>query len=191
VIWFVALLAAITLLLFVPLSVKWRFVPRSGRPVAVEVSWGGLEIEVNHFRAEPAGNRESLPRSRRPSGGFPHFRQFRAAFLNREFLSWFSVLLRRLVTQLRPRDVDLELRAGLSDPFETGWLCALLAPVLTILWAEGVGGLVFVPEFSRPCFELEGSLRVRIIPALILSTLVFGIFSPPLWEAQARYRRAA
>jgi hypothetical protein len=95
-----------------------------------------------------------------------------------------------LLTQLRPRQLQLCLRLGLGDPADTGRALGALSPLLLALVQIDAAEVRFEPDFLRRVFELRASTVIRVVPGVLLG-LVFGyLLTPPPWRALVRYARA-
>lgn len=189
--WLALPFAVLGALLCVPIHVDVWLRREETLEVRALSRWGALRIPSSgkaasqDARAAPRTARAA--RGRRPR---KQRRKLRALLFSRDFLPSLVRLFRRLLRQLRPRSVRLELRAGLDNPADTGWLWGKLMPLVALLWALDAESITLEPDFSKPCLTLNGHASIRVVPGLLLATLIGYCFTPPPWRALSRYLRA-
>ena len=115
----------------------------------------GIPIPIRRSSAHVARRKTGKPRKRRRKGGPP---------------KGLRDLALGLLSACRPRKLQLSGRIGLSDPADTGVLWGQLTPFVYVLGAGGARHIDIAPEFSGPCFDLEGSGHLVIRPARLLRT---------------------
>ena len=91
-------------------------------------------------------------------------------------------LARRMLSCLKIRQLDTELRLGLDDPFETGMMCSVLWPGLVPLSSVGPVRFRIEPAFDEPAFEVNLYGRLRLFPIQMVVPLLGFIISPTGWR---------
>ena len=74
-----------------------------------------------------------------------------------------------ILSAFRLQKLRLSGRIGLHDPADTGMVWGLLTPLIYTL-GTGPRRIDIAPEFSGPCFDLEGSGHLVIRPTRLLRT---------------------
>ena len=185
--WVLVLLALVAAVLLVPVSVDLSIRRDDRLVVSASPRWGPFSLPSSGEDSSPAARPAAKRRpSSRPT---PNARKVRALLFTPDFLPSLVRLVRRLLRQLKPRKLRLELRAGLGDPADTGRLWGMLVPLLLLLARENADSVRIEPEFSRRCFELDGHATVRVIPALLLLVLLGYFFTRAPWRALTQYLR--
>ena len=179
------LVALPLLLLSVPLTCRARGCLRTGeRRLKCRFSWGrgllvvALEIDgsITSSRVRLAGITLPLPRikpgtspkknksknqpKRKKESGLDFSDM--AAAVNRQLLTELLGYLKRLFSSLQPR-LRLSGVYGADDPAVTG----MLAGIITTLPA-GRRHLDLDADFSGPVVDITGTLKVRIMPIIVL-----------------------
>jgi len=178
--WVVCLasLAALTIFaLWVPIDIGLH-VNLHGRPkFSIKVAWlfGLVSKEIRKGRKRAEKGR--LKPGRKRIDARTIFGLWRTKGVPRHF----KRLLKDILSQLRIRDVRINLRVGLDDPADTGLLCAIIGPA-TLLWSPTfIRQIRMQPVFDEAVFEgcLHGTVRLHpaqlVIPftrfALSLTTI--------------------
>ncbi len=183
------LLVVTTALLFVPITVEVAIHRDQELEMSAAMRWGKLAIPSSPRRSG-GGAGKPARKPVRATASRLRWRRLRALLFSRDFLPSLNRLARRLLGQMKPRNVRLRLEAGLGDPADTGRLWGLLAPFIAQLWAFDTQSIELEPAFSRRCLRLDCHATIRVVPGLLLAVLLGYGFTPPPWRALARYLRA-
>jgi hypothetical protein len=187
--WALLVLLVVAALLFVPLTVELSIRRDRELELSAAMRWGTLAIPSSPRVPTRVEERPALKPARAKASRVQWRRQ-RALLFSRDFLPSLGRLARRLLRQLKPRNVRLRLEAGLGDPADTGRLWALLAPFFALLWALDAASIELEPAFSRRCLKLDCRATIRVVPGLLLAVLLGYGFTPPPWRALTQYLRA-
>ena len=86
-------------------------------------------------------------------------------------------LVRRILSRVRVRQLDADLRLGLDDPADTGMLCAFMWPALVSLSSSGPVKLRIEPSFAEPALEASVHGRARLFPIEMVGPLLCFVLS--------------
>jgi len=102
----------------------------------------------------------------------------------RGLLRQFLILIRDLFTQLRLREVVVNLRLGLGNPADTGLLFAVIGSATPLLNLPSRYQLNVIPSFHDEAV-LEGYLHgvLRLRPIGLVGALIRFVFSPATLRA--------
>jgi hypothetical protein len=87
-------------------------------------------------------------------------------------------LARQIVSRVKVRQLDADLRVGLDDPVDTGVLCSIMWPVLGSLSSSGPVKVRIEPSFAEPALEASVHGRARLFPIEMVGPLLCFVFSP-------------
>ena len=87
-------------------------------------------------------------------------------------------LVRQIFGCLRIKQLDVALRVGLDDPFDTGMLCSVVWPALIPPSPSGTVRFRLEPVFNQFTFEASLQGWVRLFPIQLLWPLVSFVLSP-------------
>jgi hypothetical protein len=87
-------------------------------------------------------------------------------------------LVRQIFGCLRIKQLDVALRVGLDDPFDTGMLCSVLWPTLIPPSPSGTVRFKLEPVFNQFAFEASLQGWVRLFPIQLVWLLVSFVLSP-------------
>jgi hypothetical protein len=184
--WFTALLAAVSGLLALPLEIRFfAALDDPGGPLhrRADVRWafGLVDFTLGGpgTPARDARRRRGKGRPRRPS----RF-DVRRLLFNAEFWARLLSLIQRLLGAAHWRLLRLQARIGLGDPADTGRFYGLLSPVVAPVTARHPQ-VNIDPVFDGPAlsFQFEGS--ACLIPLQIVWVLLSFAATPSTWRAVA------
>jgi len=87
-------------------------------------------------------------------------------------------LARQILSRVKVRQLDADLRIGLDDPVDTGMLCSLMWPALVSLNSSGPVKVRIEPSFAEPALEASVHGRVRLFPIEMVGSLLCFVLSP-------------
>jgi hypothetical protein len=87
-------------------------------------------------------------------------------------------LARQILSHLKVRQLEAELRVGLDDPVATGVLCSLMWPALVSLNSSGPLRVRIEPSFAEPALEASVHGRTRLFPIEMVGPLLGFALSP-------------
>jgi len=114
------------------------------------------------------------PKKKKKRGMKPLLSMLRIKGLLRGILK----LVRRILSCLRVRQLEVDFRVGLDDPADTGIMCSVLWPALVPISSFGPMMFRVEPVFDEVVFE--GSLRgrVRVFPIQMVGPILCFVLSP-------------
>jgi hypothetical protein len=86
-------------------------------------------------------------------------------------------LARQIVSRVKVRQLDAELRVGLDDPADTGVLCSIMWPVFISLSSSGPVKVRIEPSFAEPALEASVHGRARLFPIAMVGPLLCFVLS--------------
>jgi len=86
-------------------------------------------------------------------------------------------LARQIVSRVKVRQLDADLRVGLDDPADTGMLCAFMWPALVSLNSSGPVKVRIEPSFAEPALEASVHGRIRLFPIEMVGPLLCFVLS--------------
>jgi len=89
-----------------------------------------------------------------------------------------SKLVRKILSCLRIRQLDANLRIGLDDPADTAILCSMVWPVLAFHNPSSSASVVMEPSFDKPVFEGSVYGRIRLFPIQVIGPILQFVLSP-------------
>lgn len=101
-----------------------------------------------------------------------------AMFGARGFLLKLLGLVRDILRLLNIRELEVNLRVGLDDPAETGWLFALVGPALVCAKSFSALDVQVEPDFEQE--NLQGYCKggFRAFPIQFVALIILFAFSP-------------
>jgi hypothetical protein len=190
-VWFVAGLAGIALvlvlLLCVPVALEFQVDVAGTRSRArARLAWlfGAAAWELRRKERQPK-RAERARRARRPPRRWRAIgRQLLAVVRTPGIMPQAGRFLRAALHSLKIRDLAVDLRVGLEDPFETGMLFAAIGPVLAFVNAVCPRSIVVEPSF-RGEYVLEGNCTgaLRFLPVVLLGACLRLALSGPVLRA--------
>lgn len=93
------------------------------------------------------------------------------------FAERLLTLLRRLLSSIHIRHLNVQARIGLGDAADTGRLWALVGP-LSALLAMPRGAWVYIePDFTETVLDLKSNGRLRVVPLQVMTLLLVFLLS--------------
>ena len=86
-------------------------------------------------------------------------------------------LVRQILSRIKVRQLDADLRVGLDDPVDTGLLCAIMWPALASLSSSGPLRVRIEPSFAEPALEASVHGRTRLFPIEMVGPLLGFVLS--------------
>ncbi len=177
------LAASATLLLCVPIDMRFEAVLDKPRHLDVTVVWL-FGLIKKHLES----GKENPPLTHVKTKGSSGWRLSSVLRLlrTRGLMRRICHLIRDLIKSVHFREVSVDLQISLGDPAETGMLFAMLAP-MTVL----IGSVSRFPLSSQPTIQDEPCLggccsgTVRVVPLRSAVPIVQFIFSRPAMKASS------
>ncbi len=186
------LVAAVLLLLWVPLDLVIR-VDVHGRPkVVLRVGWFfGLvsrEIKPEGRRPRP---KEEKPRARRSlAQGRRGLGTLYDILRTRGILRQVARLVKDVLRQIKFRRLEVDMRLGLDDPADTGFLFGLLGPATVFVGPGASRQIRLQPVFGDAAVcegHIDGSLRLQ--PIRLVPPILRFMFSAPTFRLARSFMR--
>ena len=86
-------------------------------------------------------------------------------------------LVRQILSRIKVRQLDADLRVGLDDPVDTGLLCAIMWPAIASLSSSGPLRVRIEPSFAEPALEASVHGRTRLFPIEMVGPLLGFVLS--------------
>ena len=86
-------------------------------------------------------------------------------------------LVGQIVSRVKVRQLDADLRVGLDDPADTGVLCSIMWPTLVSLSSSGPVKVRIEPSFAEPALEASVHGRARLFPIEMVGPLLCFVLS--------------
>jgi hypothetical protein len=87
-------------------------------------------------------------------------------------------LAKQILSRLKVRQLEADVRVGLDDPVDTGVLCSLMWPALVSLNSSGPLRVRIEPSFAEPALEASVHGKIRLFPIEIVGSLLGFVLSP-------------
>jgi len=182
------------LLLAIPIDLAFDVEKSSGLKKTVRLHWlfGLVKKEIGAEQGAPGRPKRENGPKRKPK----RRRSSSVAFAllgTRGFPQRVFGFARAVLRAVRVQEMKSEVRVGLSDPAETGWLCAAIWPVMAFAPSNPTFSVRVVPDFYQETFEAYSRGMVRLYPIELLWLGVKFVCSPTTFRAlkatlQARRR---
>ena len=175
--WIIAVVAGlvllVVLLLAVPFDVAFQ-VSRDGTfSSRLRVGWMfNLVGKDLGGRKKPRGERPDKERKR------PRVKPFLAMFRARGFPRRLLRYVRDVLRTVHVRELEADLRVGLSDPADTGMLFALIGPAAVYLRAITPLDIRVQSDFQQAVFQGHFKGDLRVFPIQLLAVTVVFACSP-------------
>lgn len=184
------LLAVVLALLAVPVDVRGRMAANAALSWTVQIRWlfGLVRFERGSASPHPAE-----PVLAEQASAEPRRRQRAArrtpAFV-KEPVVWRRAvrLLRSSLRGLTLRRVDAQLRFGLDDPADTGYLFGVLSLALIFIRSAAPGPVAVAPDFEQAGLSGRAAGELRIVPLRVLAPVAaFGVWlGLHTWQTRRR-----
>lgn len=187
--WVVATLAGlagfIILVLCVPLDVALNF-DSSGRPkFSLRLVWlfGLISKELSRKKKKPEEKKGATEEKRKKKGRIG-FRTILRILRSKGLIRQLKDLVRSILSQLKIKELAVNLRLGLGDPADTGLLFALIGSATPFLNLSPQYQIRVLPSFHDEAV-FEGSLygALRLLPMRLVWPLLRFAFSLATFRA--------
>jgi len=160
----------IILMLSIPADIKFDLATHEQVKGRIRIGWlFGLVGKDIHAR-----KKKKKPKERRKRGIKSFLPLLRITGLSGKI----TKLVRQIFGCLRIKKLDVALRVGWDDPFDTGMLCSVLWPALIPPRPSGTVRFQLEPVFSQFAFEASLQGWVRLFPIQLVWLLISFALSP-------------
>ncbi len=172
------LIALIIILLCVPLDIAFRLECYGKADFSLHFGWffGLVKKEV-----KPAGKIEEKPvkeKKKRKSWSGSMFTKLPVKGLLRQV----KILAEDIIGRFKIRNINLDMTAGFDNPANTGYLCAVVYPVLA-LYSPQNSSINFQPSFDgKNILEGYANGTLHFFPIRFIFPLVRFIFSGAVFK---------
>jgi len=164
----------IILMLSTPVDMAFDLATHEHAKAKIRIGWlFGLVWKDIRARKKEKPKKEK-PKKRRKRGIKSFLPLLRIKGLPRKILK----LVRQILGCLKIKQLDVALRMGLDDPFDTGMLCSVLWPALIPPSPSGTVRFKLEPVFNQFAFEASLQGWVRLFPIQLVWPLVSFVLSP-------------
>jgi len=163
----------ITLVLLIPVDMALDLEAHENVKARMRVGWlfGLVQKDMRQ-------RRKKKPEKKRKKNIKPVLSVLRTKGLPRGLLK----LAGQMLSRLKVRQMDAELKVGLDDPADTAMMCSLLWPALVPLSSFGPVRLRIEPVFDEPAFEASLHGKVRLYPIQTVGPVLRFILSATGWR---------
>jgi len=162
----------ITLMLSIPVDMKFDLATHEHAKAKIRIGWL-FGLVWKDIRARKKKKPKEKPKKRRKRGIKSFLPLLRIKGLPGKILK----LIRQILGCLKIKQLDVALRVGLDDPFDTGMLCSVLWPALIPPSPSGKVRFRLEPVFSEFAFEASLQGWVRLFPIQLVWPLVSFVLS--------------
>lgn len=159
----------IILMLSTPVDMAFDLATHAHAKAKIRIGWL-FGLVWKDIRAR----KKKKPKERRKRGIKSFLPLLRIKGLPRKILK----LIRQILGCLKIKQLDVALRMGLDDPFDTGMLCSVLWPALIPPSPSGTVRFKLEPVFNQFAFEASLQGWVRLFPIQLVWPLVSFVLSP-------------
>jgi len=159
----------IILMLSAPVDIKFDLATHEYVKAKIRIGWL-FGLVWKDIRARE----KKKPKERRKRG----IKSFLPLLRNKSLPGKILKLARQMFGCLRIKKLDVALRVGLDDPFDTGMLCSVLWPALIPHSPSGTVRFKLEPVFNQFTFEASLQGWVRLFPIQLVWLLVSFVLSP-------------
>ena len=163
----------IILMLSIPVDMTFDLATHEHTKAKIRIGWL-FGLVWKDIRARKEKKPKEKPKKRRKRGIKSFLPLLRIKGLPGKILK----LVRQIFGCLRIKQLDVTLRVGLDDPFDTGMLCSVLWPALIPPSPSGKVRFRLEPVFSEFAFEASLQGWVRLFPIQLVWLLVSFVLSP-------------
>ena len=163
----------IALMLSIPVDMKFDLATHEHAKAKIRIGWL-FGLVWKDIRARKKKKPKEKPKKRRKRGIKSFLPLLRIKGLPGKILK----LVRQIFGCLKIKQLDVALRVGLDDPFDTGMLCSVLWPALIPPSPSGTMRFRLEPVFSEFAFEASLQGWVRLFPIQLVWSLVSFVLSP-------------
>lgn len=163
----------IALMLSIPVDMKFDLATHEHAKAKIRIGWL-FGLVWKDIRARKKKKPKEKPKKRRKRGIKSFLPLLRIKGLPGKILK----LVRQIFGCLKIKQLDVALRVGLDDPFDTGMLCSVLWPALIPPSSSGKVRFRLEPVFSEFAFEASLQGWVRLFPIQLVWSLVSFVLSP-------------
>ena len=160
------------ILLIVPIDLIFNISKRDNIESRVRIGWLfgliGKDISVGRKQVKVKVKKKKKKRSVKP---------LLAVVRTRGFLKHFIRFIKDILRRIKIREVCIEIKLGLADPADTGFLYAIIAPLL--LFADSLTPIHvnIQPDFEQENLQGYAAGAVRVYPIQFIKPLLLFIFS--------------
>jgi hypothetical protein len=147
---------------------------------SASIGWlfGLVRIPLQSGNAKTRDARKSKHKKNVRSHHKPKGWHVGAMLRSQGFLSRLIRLMNRLRACIHIRQLRLMVRLGLDDPADTGRLWGIIGPLTLTIPVPARADVAIQPEFSGAIFQVDGEGALRIVPIVIIGSLIGFAFSP-------------
>lgn len=162
----------IALMLSIPVDMKFDLATHEHAKAKIRIGWL-FGLVWKDIRARKKKKPKEKPKKRRKRGIKSFLPLLRIKGLPGKILK----LVRQILGCLKIKQLDVALRVGLDDPFDTGMLCSVLWPALIPPNPSGTVRFRLEPVFNQFAFEASLQGWVRLFPIQLVWSLVSFVLS--------------
>ena len=181
--WVIITLASLALLvilaLWIPLDVVFRADMQEKPRFRLRFSWlfGLVSQEVSRGKKQPEEERKKAEKKRKPAEKRKRIKGILQIIRVRGLPSQLKRLVKDLLGSLNISRLVVNLKIGLDNPADTGFLFAFIGPAILFLHPPFPHRINIEPSFEKATFAGYSYGRVRLKPLQLVPPLLKFIFS--------------
>ena len=166
-----SLVVLVVLVLCIPVDLVLDLDTAGGPKSRVRLTWlfGLISKEVSR--------REKKPEKKERRRKRPNLRTIIEILRTRGFLRQLQRLIRDIFRRLEIKRLECDLRVGLDDPADTGFLFAVIGPVTVFLSNSLFRHIRIEPSFEGAVFQGHAHGAIRVRPIKLVPPLMWFVFS--------------
>lgn len=185
------LLLAIVALLSIPLSLKFDLNSDRGSHNSVELVWlfGLVRTQVPLRQAKLQSSDTDDADDSIEDSNTDNMSAFKV-ILNKTFRQRILRFISDVWHSIEKNNVEINVKAGLDDPADTGCLWAVIGPIAGYLNTLRQLSVSIEPNFVHAELALNSSGSVRFRPLKVILISIGLLLSPPFWQGVRRMQAA-
>ena len=173
------ILVFLIILLAVPIDLVFNIGKRDNVASSVRVGWlfGLIGKDISNRRKQAKAKVKVKVKKKKKKKKKRSVKPLFAVVRTRGFLKHFIRFIKDILRRIKIREVCIEIKLGLADPADTGFLYAIIAPLL--LFADSLIPIHvnIQPDFEQENLQGYAAGAVRVYPIQFIKPLLLFIFS--------------
>lgn len=169
------ILVFLIILLTVPIDLVFNISKRDNVASSVRVGWlfGLIGKDISGRRKQTKAKVKKKKKRKKRS-----VKPFLAVARTRGFLKHFIRFIKDILRRIKIREACIEIKLGLADPADTGFLFAAVTPLLTFAGVQKPNiDINIQPDFDEEKFWGYAKGDLRLYPIRFIKPLLLFIFS--------------
>jgi hypothetical protein len=187
----ISLLAVIVIVLSLPVDILFSLNTQRSQWINLNINWCFGLVRINLRKVK--GRQTVKCQKHKSPSKFGYDTIVRIIRIRGIFRQVFN-LVRNLICSFEIRTLDCELRIGLEDPVDNGYLFAGIIPINHLLNRTSHNINIQAAFENELIFDCNALARIRTFPLVIVGSVLGFLFSRPVFKAirimaDARWRK--